>query len=172
MLVFDHGWHQLAVAVWLFGPVRRVFGWIGATEVAPGFSLDAPATLAWEHQSGVRAVLDITLAIDTYFKSDFYSCDERVEVTCERGSVRCNRISATGRQEPSVEVYRDGETRAYHSLADRGDAGFVASAQHMVDLFRGDVADPVMDGATARHVLTVLEAAMRSSRLGAIVDVD
>ena len=81
MLVFDHGWHQLAVAIWLFGPITRIFGWIGATEVAPGYALDAPASLVWEHATGLRGGLDLTLAPDTYFRSDFYSCDERVEVT-------------------------------------------------------------------------------------------
>ena len=112
MLVFDHGWHQLAVAVWLFGPIRRIFGWIGETELAPGFALDAPATLVWEHHDGLRGVLDLTLAPDTFFRSDYYTCDERVEVTGQRGSVRCNRISSSGRQEPSVEVYREGEVRS------------------------------------------------------------
>ena len=45
MLVFDHGWHQLAVATWLLGPVRRIFGWVGATEIVPGIVMDAPSTL-------------------------------------------------------------------------------------------------------------------------------
>ncbi|HUR77018.1 MAG TPA: Gfo/Idh/MocA family oxidoreductase [Acidimicrobiales bacterium] len=166
MLVFDHAWHQLAVAVWLFGPIRSIVGWVGETEVVPGFALDAPATIVWEHESGLRATLDITLAVDTYWKSDFYSCDERVEVTCARGSVRCNRISAAGKQEPSVEVYKDGEVRAFHTLADRGDAGFVASAQHLVDVMRGVTTDVVMDGLTSRAVLTALLAALDSSRDG------
>ena len=61
MMVFDHGWHQLAVAHWLFGPIRRIFGWMGATEIVPGIVMDAPSTLVWEHDNGVRAVLDITL---------------------------------------------------------------------------------------------------------------
>jgi predicted dehydrogenase len=169
MLVFDHAWHQLAVAVWLFGPVRSIVGWIGETELAPGYTLDAPATLAWEHECGLRATLDITLAVDTYFKSDYYSCDERVEVTCNRGSVRCNRISATGRQEPSLEVYRDGEIHAYHAIPDRGDAGFVASAQHMVDLLRGHVDQPVLDGSTARSVLVALLRALDSSNRGVVL---
>jgi predicted dehydrogenase len=115
MLVFDHAWHQMAVAMWLFGPIRSVLGWVGQTEVAPGFFLDAPATLAWEHESGLRATLDITLAIDTYWQSEFYSCDERVEVTCSQGFVRCNRISAAGKQEPALEVYKDGEVRSIRS---------------------------------------------------------
>jgi predicted dehydrogenase len=166
MLVFDHAWHQLAVATWLFGPIRSIVGWIGESEVVPGLSLDAPATLAWEHQNGLRATLDITLAVDTYWKSDFYSCDERVEVTCARGSVRCNRISAAGRQEPSLEVYKDGEVRSFHALADGGDAGFVASTQHMVDLFRGRSDEVVMSGDSARSVLVALLAGLDSSREG------
>lgn len=170
MLVFDHGWHQLAMAVWMFGPIRRIFGWIGSTEVAPGYALDAPATLVWEHDTGLRGVLDLTLAVNTYFKSDFYSCDERVEVTGDLGSVRCNRISSFGRQEPSVEVYRDGEIRAFHAIDDGSDAGFAASTRHLVDLFRGRVDTPVMDGDTAHTVMTALNGALESARLGIPVD--
>jgi predicted dehydrogenase len=172
MLVFDHGWHQLALAVWLFGPIRRIFGWIGETELAPGYALDAPATIVWEHHDGLRGVLDLTLAPDTFFRSDFYTCDERVEVTAQRGSVRCNRISSSGRQEPSVEVYREGEIRQYHAIADGGDAGFVASTQHLVDLCRGrtPLADAEMDGDTALQVITALLAALESSRRGVPID--
>lgn len=171
MLVFDHGWHQLAVAIWLFGPIKRIFGWIGSTEIVPGLALDAPATLVWEHEGGLRGVLDITLAVDTYFKSEFYSCDERVEVTGQRGAVRCNRISSFGRQEPSVEVYRDGEIRSYHALTEGGDAGFAASAAHMVDLFRGRTTDPLMGADMADTVLTALLCALESSRVGMPLDV-
>ncbi len=170
MLVFDHGWHQLAMAVWMFGPIRRIFGWIGSTEVVPGYALDAPATLVWEHATGLRGVLDLTLAVNTYFKSDFYSCDERVEVTGDLGSVRCNRISSFGRQEPSVEVYRDGEIRSFHAIDDGGDAGFAASTRHLVDLFRGRADTPVMDGDTAHTVMTALNGALESSRLGIPVE--
>ena len=62
MMVFDHGWHQLAVATWLFGPIRRVFAWLGRTEIVPGIEMDAPSTLVWEHDNGVRAVLEISFA--------------------------------------------------------------------------------------------------------------
>ena len=79
--------------------------------------------------------------------------------------MRCNRISAAGKQEPSLEVYRDGEVRSFHTLADRGDAGFVASTDHLVDVVRGRAA-PVMDGDTARVVLVALLAALDSSNGG------
>jgi predicted dehydrogenase len=174
MLVFDHGWHQLAVAHWLFGPVRRIFAWVGSTqpapEIAPQITLDAPSTLVWEHDNGVRGVMEVTLAPDTYFRSDFYTCDERVEVTGAQGYVRCNRISACGVQEPSVVVYREGEMRAYHALDDTPPAAFRASTAHAVDVFTNGAA-PVMSANDARAVLAALEAAIESSRTGTTVDV-
>jgi predicted dehydrogenase len=171
MMVFDHGWHQLAVASWLFGPIRRVFAWLGETEIVPGIVMDAPSTLIWEHESGVRAVLEISFAIDMYFRSSHYTGDERIEVTGTRGYVRTNRISAQGVQEPAVLLYRDGETREYHDLDDRPPDAFRASTAHALDFYRGEVADPIMGAEESRHVLTALLAALESHRLGHAVDV-
>jgi predicted dehydrogenase len=172
MLVFDHGWHQLALALWLFGPVRRVFAWIGRTEIVPDLIvMDAPTTLVWEHVSGVRTVVDITFAVDTFFRSSHYGGDERVEVTGSKGFVRCNRISAQGIQEPSVVLYRDGEMRSFHALDDRPPDAFAAMVARSVAFFRGREPDPVMDGPVAREVLSVLLAALESHRLGHPVDV-
>jgi predicted dehydrogenase len=156
------------------GPIRRVFAWIGAThpapDLAPEITLDAPSTLVWEHENGVRGVMDVTLAPDTYFRSDFYTCDERVEVTGTRGYVRCNRISACGVQEPSVVVYSEGETRGYHALDDTPPTAFRASTAHPLDLVTKGAA-PCLAAADARHVLAALEAAIESSRTGRAVDV-
>ena len=171
MLVFDHGWHQLALAISLFGPIRRIFGWIGNTEVVPGIIMDAPSTLVWEHANGVRAVLEVSFALDTYFRSTHYTGDERVEVTGSRGFVRCNRISACGIQEPSVVVYRDGETHSYHALEDTPPDAFAAMAAASAAFFRGERTRPVMTGAEGRTVLTALLAALESARRGAPVDV-
>jgi predicted dehydrogenase len=171
MMVFDHGWHQVAVATWLFGPIRRVYAWLGRTEIVPGIEMDAPSTLVWEHDSGVRAVLDITFAIDMYFRSSHYTGDERIEVTGSRGYVRTNRISAQGIQEPAVVLYRDGETRAFHDLDDRPPDAFRASTAHALAFYRGEAEAPVMGGAEARHVLAALMAALESNETGHAVDV-
>ena len=112
ILVFDDGWHKLATSLWLFGPVREVRAWVGGTEVVPGIEIDAPATLVWEHDSGVRGVWDITLAPDMYLRSDYYTNDERWEVTGRRGFARVNRCTGRGIQQPSLEVYADGEMRS------------------------------------------------------------
>ena len=163
MMVFDHGWHQLAVATWLFGPIRRIFAWLGRTEIVPGIEMDAPSTLVWEHDNGVRAVLEISFAIDTYFRSSHYTGDERVEVTGTRGYVRTNRISAQGIQEPAVVLYRDGETRAFHDLDDRPPDAFRASTDHALALLPGR-GRRTGDGADGEPTTCSPRSSPRSSR--------
>jgi predicted dehydrogenase len=171
MLVFDHGWHQLAVAQWLFGPIRRIYAWLGRTVIVPDvIEMDAPSTLVWEHDNGVRSVLEISFAVDTYFRSSHYTGDERVEVTGSKGYARCNRISAQGIQEPSVLVYSDGTTRGYHDIDDRPPDAFAEMARRSVSFFRGE-AEPVMSGAQARSVLGALTAALESATAGRAVEV-
>jgi predicted dehydrogenase len=172
MMVFDHGWHQLAVAHAMFGPARRVLGWIGATEVVPGIVMDAPSTLVWEHHNGVRAVLEISFAPDMYLRSDHYTGDERIEVTCRAGYARLNRISARGIQEPSVVVYRDGVVRGHHAIDDHPRDAFGRSTDHALAWFRGETDRLVMDGPQSREVLVTLLAAIESSRLERPVDVE
>ena len=112
ILVFDDGWHKLATAMWLFGPIREVRAWVGATEIVPGLiEIDAPTTIVWEHENGIRGVWDITLASDMYLRSDYYTNDERWEVTGRRGYARVNRCTGRGIQQPSLEIYVDGEMR-------------------------------------------------------------
>ena len=92
ILVFDDGWHKLATAIWLFGPIREVRAWVGGTEVVPGIEIDAPSTLVWEHDNGIRGVWDITLAPNMYLRSDYYTNDERWEVTGRRGYAACQPV--------------------------------------------------------------------------------
>jgi len=44
-----------------------------------------------------------------YLRSDYYTNDERWEVTGRRGFARVNRCTGRGLQQPSFEVYVDGE---------------------------------------------------------------
>ncbi len=130
ILVFDDGWHKLSTALWLFGPIREVRAWIGETEVVPGVAIDAPTMISWEHDNGVRGVWDITLAEDLYLRSDYYTNDERWEITGSKGFARVNRCTGRGIQQPSFEVYVDGEMRSAHALDDDWGSSFRDSGRH------------------------------------------
>jgi predicted dehydrogenase len=166
ILVFDDGWHKLSTALWLFGPVREVRAWIGNTPVGPGVDIDAPATIVWEHDNGVRGVWDITLAMDMYLRSDYYTNDERWEITGTKGYARVNRCTGRGIQQPSLEVYADGVLRAYHALDDDWASSFRDSGRHWLRWLRTGDGPLSWSGEEAVDVLRLALAAYASSAAG------
>jgi predicted dehydrogenase len=168
VLLFDDGWHKLSTALWLFGPVREVRAWIGDTEILPGIGVDAPTTIVWEHTNGVRGVWDITFAVDLYLRSDYYTNDERWEVTCRRGFARVNRCTARGLQEPSFEVYRDGELRSHHALDDDWASSFRDSGRHWLRWLRTGEGPLLWGADEAVDVLRMALAAYSSHESGGI----
>ena len=168
ILVFDDGWHKLSTAIWLFGPVREVRAWIGTTSFGSGIDLDAPTTISWEHENGVRGVWDITLATDMYLRSDYYTNDERWEVTGRTGYARVNRCTGRGIQQPSLEVYRDGELRAYHALDDDWASSFRDSGRHWLRWLRTGDGALAWSGNEAVEVLRFALAAYASSAAGGV----
>jgi predicted dehydrogenase len=169
ILVFDDGWHKLATALWLFGPIREVRAWVGATEIVPGIiAMDAPTTIMWEHDNGVRGVWDITLAIDMYLRSDYYTNDERWEITGRQGYARVNRCTGRGIQQPSLEVYVDGEMRSYHALDDDWASSFRDSGRHWLRWLRTGEGPLLWSGREAVDVLRFALAVYASSEAGGI----
>lgn len=169
ILVFDDGWHKFSVARWLFGPVAEVMGWVGRKEFVPGIIVDAPSTIMWNHTNGIRGVFDITLAPDTYMRSDYYSNDERFEVTGSKGWVRVNHCTAYGLQQPALEVYKDGNVRAYHDLDDDWASGFVGQTEHYLRWLRTGEGPLFLDAEWSREILAFLLGAVESSRRNAPV---
>jgi predicted dehydrogenase len=168
ILVFDDGWHKLATAIWLFGPIKEVRAWVGATEIVPGFGIDAPTTIVWEHENGIRGVWDITLAIDMYLRSDYYTNDERWEVTGRHGYARVNRCTGRGIQQPSLEIYSGGEMRSYHALDDDWASSFRDSGRHWLRWLRTGEGPLLWSGIEAVQVLRFALAAYASSLAGGI----
>ena len=168
ILVFDDGWHKLATALWLFGPIREVRAWVGGTEVVPGIEVDAPTTIVWEHENGIRGVWDITLAPDMYLRSDYYTNDERWEVTGRAGYARVNRCTGRGIQQPSLEVYLDGEMRSYHALDDDWASSFRDSGRHWLRWLRTGEGPMLWSGEEAVDVLRFALAAYASSAAGGV----
>jgi predicted dehydrogenase len=166
ILVFDDGWHKLSTAIWLFGPVREVRAWVGSTQVMPGVEVDAPTSIVWEHDSGVRGVWDITLAPEMYLRSDYYTNDERWEVTGSRGFSRVNRCTGRGLQQPSLETYADGEMRTYHALDDDWASSFRDSGRHWLRWLHTGDGPLLWDADEAVDVLRFALAVYASSAAG------
>lgn len=166
ILVFDDGWHKLSTAIWLFGPIKEVRAWVGRTELLPGVAIDAPTTIVWEHDSGIRGVWDITLAIDMYLRSDYYTNDERWEVTGRKGYARVNRCTGRGIQQPSLEIYAEGEIRAFHALDDDWASSFRDSGRHWLRWLHTGEGPLLWSAGEAVNVLRLVLATYASSEAG------
>lgn len=168
IMVFDDGWHKLATAIWLFGPIQEVRAWIGSTHVGPGVDLDAPSVISWQHANGIRGVWDINVAIDMYLRSDYYTNDERWEITGRKGFARVNRCTGRGIQQPSLEVYADGVLRGYHAIDDDWASSFRDSGRHWLRWLRTGEGPLLWSGPEAVDVLRFALAAYESSAAGGL----
>jgi predicted dehydrogenase len=168
IMVFDDGWHKLSTALWLFGPIREVRAWIGHTVIGDPIYLDAPTMISWEHENGVRGGWDITVAPDMYLRSDYYTNDERWEVTGSKGFARVNRCTGRGIQQPVLEVYADGEMRSYHALDDDWASSFRDSGRHWLRWLQTGDGPLQWSAEQAVDVLRFALAAYESSAAGGI----
>jgi predicted dehydrogenase len=168
IMIFDDGWHKLSTAIWLFGPIREVRAWIGNTHMGPGVDIDAPTMISWEHESGIRGGWDVTCAPDMYLRSDYYTNDERWEVTGYKGFARVNRCTGRGIQQPSLEVYADGEMRSYHALDDDWGSSFRDSGRHWLRWLRTGDGPLLWTASEAVDVLRFALAAYESSAAGGV----
>jgi predicted dehydrogenase len=111
-----------------------------------------------------------------YLRSDYYTNDERFEVTGTLGYARVNRCTGRGIQQPSLEIYRDGEMRAFHALDDDWASSFRDGGREFLAwLVHGtpgpDGGMPHWTAEDATEVLRFMLAAYRSSEANAPVRV-
>ena len=164
-LVFDHGHHMLAVALWFFGEVRDVFARIETTTLPGGETVDAPASLLWRHRAPpVHGIWDITVAPAMRIRTDFYAGHEQFEIQGEAGIITVHRCSDRLLDEPALTVYRDGEVRAFHNIETDWGASFRLSTEHLVRVLLGEEDAVVLTAEAGCRVLEFAHLMMRSSR--------
>lgn len=182
-LVFDDGNHKFSVARYFMGEPDEVFAFIDKTPIAGAvhtaedgtrvqFYEDAPAMITWRCKEGGRqGVFDISYAPELDINTSYYACDERVEITGTHGVILITRCTGKMIQEPTLQVYRNGVTTAYHMLKDDWADSFIASSKDFIDAIRQN-RPPVLTGEGGREVLKFSLAAIESAARNRPVKVD
>jgi predicted dehydrogenase len=164
-LVFDHGHHMMAVALWLFGNVRDVFARIETTTLPSGRVIDAPASVLWRHvDPPVHGIWDVAAAPKMRVRTDYYASHEQFEIQGETGIIQVSRASGRLLDEPVLTVYGDGEVRAFHNLESDWGASFRQSTEHFVRFLAGQEARIVLTPEEGRRVLEFAHLVLESSR--------
>jgi len=164
-LVFDDGFHKFSLAMYLMGEVEKVTAWIDRTELVPGVAYqDSPAMIMWKYKDSKRyGIMDIVTSKDMFINTDYYSIDERVEVTGTKGVLWITRCTAKMLQIPTLIVYRDGQTMSYENLRDDWADSFIDSTKDFIDCIQHD-REPKLNAREGREVLRFTLAAMESAK--------
>jgi len=169
-LVFDHGYHLFSLAYDLMGQAQRVSAWIGKTSVAPGFFIDAPATIMFQFQrKGAYGVFDIAHTPDIVMDSKYYSDDDRVEVVGKKGILFINRNTTNALGLPELVLFKDGKTQTVPTERVTWANSFEDTTRHLPDVL-GRGGNPKLDGPTGKAVLQMTLAAQISAREGREVE--
>lgn len=163
-LVFDDGYHKFSIAKYLMGDVEKVTAWIDRTDVTMDFYEDAPAMIMWKYKNAKKyGFMDITYSEDLFINTDYYSCDERVEITGSKGIIWVTRCTGKMLQVPTLILYKDGQTTTYEGLRDDWSDSFIDSTRDFVDAIKNN-REPRLTGIEGREVLKFTLAAIESSK--------
>jgi predicted dehydrogenase len=171
-VVFDHGYHNFSLAMYLLGDVEEVFAVVGVTDIG-GMKVDSPAIIHWKHKAkGVYGAWIATYSVGCFVTSKYYSDDERAEIVGDKGYIFINRCTGQLLDQPPLIHYRaDGKAVSYHNIECEWDVSFRDSGRHFVNCVLEDK-EPVLSGEQGRKVLQFTMAVAQSANTGKTVKVD
>jgi predicted dehydrogenase len=169
-LTFDHGYHCFHMGQ-CFMPgvaVERVHAFIHWMQVGSREWIDGPALVSWKYAGDSPARYgswEAIASIGMRIRSKYYVSDDRIEVHGSEGILWVNRCTGSLLDEPSVVLYHEGETRAFHDIETDWAASFRDGGIDFVDaLLDGREASQTV--AEARATLAFAIAAGRSADEG------
>jgi predicted dehydrogenase len=160
---FDHGAHVAATIVHFMGRVEAVHAITGRNVGAEISDTGGAAAITFRHVDGrgLGTWTGIT-SPDLTVSTDYYSADERAEITGDRGIIWINQSSARLLGGPPVSLYRDGEVRHFTDMeTDWGESFRTGGMEFTAAIANGGHLGVTADDA--RHVLAFLLAAKTSA---------
>lgn len=165
---FDHGYHCFHMGRFFIpAEVERVHAFIHWTRLADNAWIDVPALISWRYVGDpIRyGSWEVIPSFEMRIRSEYYVSDDRLEVHGTRGIIWVNCCTGKLLDEPSLVLYCDGETRAYHDLPTDWAESFRRGGLDFVDaLLEGR--SPPQDADEARRTLAFALAAARSAEEG------
>jgi predicted dehydrogenase len=159
--VYDDGIHKFSLALWLMDQnrVEKVYAWI---DYFSGI-MDCPAKILWKYPSTENGTqkfgsMEFNLAPNFYFPSNYYGCDEFIEITGTKGIMWINQCTSGGNflshtpQFPPIVVKCGGKSKKYgKSLPMDWRYSFINSTKHFINAMQNDT-EPLYTGEEGKNL--------------------
>jgi predicted dehydrogenase len=171
---FDHGYHCYHMGQFFVpAEIERVHAFIHWTKLAEKQWIDGPALISWRYAGDLPRYgsWEVIASLGMRVRSKYYASDDRTEIHGTEGLIWVNRCSGKLLDEPSLVLYRDGETRAFHDIeADWAESFRLGGIDFVDALLEGRA--PRQTVAEARKTLAFALASLKSAAEGREVALD
>ncbi|MHA1149095.1 MAG: Gfo/Idh/MocA family protein [Promethearchaeota archaeon] len=161
-MVYDDGIHKFSAALWLMDQERvdRVYSWI---DFFSGV-VDGPANIIWQYpckntdEPPKFGTMEFSMGMNIYFPSNYYACDEFIEISGTKGIMWLNQCTSGGNimsnypQYAPIVVYVDGEAQVYgEDLPRDWRYSFINATQHFIKVIN-EGGEPVYNGEQGKNL--------------------
>ncbi len=163
--ITDDGHHYYALAWYFMGMAEEIHTWVGNTKSSRGVTTDIPLIVSWRFPGNRFGSWQAVKAPELVLNTDYYSADDRFEITGTKGVMWVTRGHGKLLDLPPVIVYRDRQIHTYSDVAVGWEQGFIESTRQFVDAYhKGQPA--LLTGEQGRDILRWCVAAEESARTG------
>ncbi|MHA1129673.1 MAG: Gfo/Idh/MocA family protein [Candidatus Helarchaeota archaeon] len=172
--IFDDGYHKHSVIrMFLDRPVTSVHAWMGSYRIYKIIKVDMPSVIIYQTNKSARyGVWNTSVGPRLPIHSDYYGCDEFVEIQGSKGIIYIN--GCTGNMFVGCESGGPGGPGLYwidsegnwHSECDMDTNwkwSFINSTKHFIEAIKNDT-EPILSGKDAREILQITLAIVKSIR--------
>ncbi|MBD3185183.1 hypothetical protein GF325_00030 [Candidatus Bathyarchaeota archaeon] len=172
--LFDDGYHKHNMIHLLLGKdIHSVQAWKKGFRLYKLLKIDVPAVISYKTKGVEYGTWNVSMAQKLPIHSDFYGCDEAVEIQCERGIIWVNGCTgkmfahpACGIGNPGVYwINQEGDWASECSMPTNWKHSFMNCTRDFIESIRED-REPYRSGESARHVLQIDLAMVASLRSG------
>ncbi len=173
--LWDDGYHKHnIVQLFLAKEIVSVQAWKKGIRLMKVLPIDVPAVISYKTKGTDYGTWNVSMSQSVPIKSDYYGCEEALEVQCEHGIIWVNGCTGNmfvncgcgGPGGPGVYwLDPKGEWHSDCSMPTNWKYSFLACSKDFVDAIKED-RPPYRSGAEARHILQVDLAMVASLRSG------
>nr|MDO8113366.1 Gfo/Idh/MocA family oxidoreductase [Candidatus Sigynarchaeota archaeon] len=172
--LWDDGYHKHNLVALVLGKkIDRVQAWNGGYKLYKLVRIDVPAVISYKTKGTEFGTWNVAISQDLPIRSDYYGCEEMVEIQCDSGIIWVNGCTGnmfidcpTGPGAPGVYwIDSNGKWNSDCTMQTNWKYSFMACTKDFIDSIKDDRL-PYRSGDDARHVLQIDLAMVASLRSG------